>query len=113
MQPEDGEHEPLLGYIALEQSGVAVDMIGHGLLPVGYMDAKGLPWARRSPTERKHASRLATNSLGPPGPPVEKCVFRQPSAVTGSIILRTSVTTVAGNPLRSACSWMSASSSAR
>ena len=36
-----------------------------------------------------------------------------PSAVTGSIILRTSVTTEAGNPLRSACSWMSASSSAR
>ena len=35
------------------------------------------------------------------------------SAVTGSIIRRTSVTTEAGNPLRSACSWMSASSSAR
>ena len=36
-----------------------------------------------------------------------------PSAVTGSIILRTSVTMEAGNPLRSACSWISASSSAR
>ena len=43
MQPEGGEYEPLLGYIALEQSGVAVDMIGHRLLPVRYMDAKGLP----------------------------------------------------------------------
>ena len=43
MQPDDGEYEPLLGCIALEQSGVAVDMIGHGLLPVRYMDAKGLP----------------------------------------------------------------------
>ena len=39
--------------------------------------------------------------------------LHHPSAVTGSIILRTSVTMEAGNPLRSACSWISASSSAR
>ena len=38
---------------------------------------------------------------------------RHPSAVTGSIILRTSVTMLAGNPLLSACSWMSSSLSAR
>jgi len=37
----------------------------------------------------------------------------QPSAVTGSITLRTSVTFVAGKPLRSACSRISASLSAR
>ena len=43
MQSEDGEYEPLLGHIALEQSGVAVDMIGHRLLPVRYMDVKVLP----------------------------------------------------------------------
>ena len=40
MEPEDGEFEPLLGYIALEQCGAAVDLVGHRLLPVRYMDAK-------------------------------------------------------------------------
>nr|VFJ95218.1 MAG: hypothetical protein BECKH772A_GA0070896_100847 [Candidatus Kentron sp. H]VFJ95857.1 MAG: hypothetical protein BECKH772B_GA0070898_100838 [Candidatus Kentron sp. H]VFK02044.1 MAG: hypothetical protein BECKH772C_GA0070978_100805 [Candidatus Kentron sp. H] len=36
----DGQHEPLLGYIVPEQCGAAVDMIGHGLIPVKYMDLK-------------------------------------------------------------------------
>ncbi len=40
MQPENGEYEPLLGYIALEQCGAVVDMLGHRLVPVKYMDAK-------------------------------------------------------------------------
>ena len=40
MQPDNGEYEPLLGYIVLEQCGAAVDMIGHRLLPVRYMDMK-------------------------------------------------------------------------
>ena len=40
MQPENGEYEPLLGYIALEQCGAAVDMLGPRLVPVQYMDAK-------------------------------------------------------------------------
>ncbi len=43
MEPENGEYEPLLGYIILEQCGAAVDMIGHRLIPVKYMDAKALP----------------------------------------------------------------------
>lgn len=42
MEPEGGEYEPLLGYIALEQCGAAVDLVGHRLLPVRYMDARGL-----------------------------------------------------------------------
>lgn len=46
MEPEDGGFEPLLGYIALEQCGAAVDLVGHRLLPVRYMDAKGLRSAR-------------------------------------------------------------------
>lgn len=46
MEPEGGEYEPLLGYIALEQCGAAVDLLGHRLLPVRYMDAKGLRSAR-------------------------------------------------------------------
>jgi len=40
MRPESGEYEPLIGYIALEQCGAAVDMIGHRLIPVKYMDLK-------------------------------------------------------------------------
>ncbi len=40
MEPDNGEYEPLLGYIVLEQCGAAIDMIGHRLLPVKYMDAK-------------------------------------------------------------------------
>ena len=42
MQPDNGEYEPLLGYIVLEQCGAAVDMIGHRLVPVRYMDMKRL-----------------------------------------------------------------------
>ena len=37
---ENGEYEPLLGYIILEQSQVALDMLGHRLVPVKYMDCK-------------------------------------------------------------------------
>ena len=40
MIPSEGEYEPLLGSIALEQCGAAVDVLGHRLVPVGYMDAK-------------------------------------------------------------------------
>ena len=42
MAPTDGEYEPLLGYIPLEQCGAAVDLIGHRLLPVRHMDLKRL-----------------------------------------------------------------------
>ena len=42
MKPVDGEYEPLLGYIPLEQCGAAVDLLGHRLLPVGYLDLKAL-----------------------------------------------------------------------
>ncbi|NQU22196.1 MAG: hypothetical protein HQ567_13010 [Candidatus Nealsonbacteria bacterium] len=40
MSPDNGEYEPLLGYIILEQSQVAVDMLGHRLVPVKRMDLK-------------------------------------------------------------------------
>ena len=40
MAPEDGIYEPLLGYIVLEQSGAAVDMLGHRLVHVKRMDLK-------------------------------------------------------------------------
>ena len=41
MQPGDGgEYEPLLGYVILEQAQVAVDMLGHRLVPVKYIDCK-------------------------------------------------------------------------
>jgi len=37
---DDGEYEPLLGYIALEQAGAAVDMLGHRLIHVKRVDLK-------------------------------------------------------------------------
>jgi predicted aspartyl protease len=40
MKPEDGEYEPLIGYVILEQSQAAVDMLGHRLIPVKRMDLK-------------------------------------------------------------------------
>jgi len=40
MTPEDGTYEPLLGYIVLEQSQAAVDMLGHRLVHVKRMDLK-------------------------------------------------------------------------
>ena len=40
VNPEDGIYEPLIGYIVLEQSQAAVDMVGHRLLHVKRMDLK-------------------------------------------------------------------------
>jgi hypothetical protein len=40
MKPADGEYEPLIGYIVLEQSQAAVDMLGHGLVPIKHMALK-------------------------------------------------------------------------
>ena len=41
MEPgDDGDYQPLLGYVILEQAKVAVDMVGHRLVPVKYIDCK-------------------------------------------------------------------------
>lgn len=40
MHPDDGAYEPLIGYIVLEQSQVAVDMLGHRLMRAKRMDLK-------------------------------------------------------------------------
>ena len=40
MKPEDGEYEPLIGYIVLEQSQAGVDILGHRLVPIKHMDLK-------------------------------------------------------------------------
>ena len=40
MTPDNGEYEPLLGYVILEQSQVAVDMLGHRLVPMERMDLR-------------------------------------------------------------------------
>ena len=37
---EDDDYEPLLGYVILEQAQAAVDMLGHRLVPVRYIDMK-------------------------------------------------------------------------
>ena len=40
MVPDEGKYEPLLGYIPMEQSQVAVDMATERLVPVKYVDLK-------------------------------------------------------------------------
>ncbi len=40
MKPSDGEYEPLIGYIVLEQSQAGVDILGHRLVPIKHMDLK-------------------------------------------------------------------------
>ena len=40
MEPVDGVYEPLIGYIVLEQSQAAVDMLGHRLVHVKKTDLK-------------------------------------------------------------------------
>ena len=40
MEPDNGEYEPLIGYIPLEQSQAAVDMLGHRLVHVKRLDLK-------------------------------------------------------------------------
>jgi len=48
MKPEDGEYEPLIGYIVLEQSQAGVDVLGHRLVPIKHMDLKRATWAFRT-----------------------------------------------------------------
>lgn len=40
MVSDEGDHEPLIGYIPLEQSQAAVDMLGHRLVHVKRLDLK-------------------------------------------------------------------------
>jgi predicted aspartyl protease len=42
MHPENGVYEPLLGYLPLEQSQAAVDMVGHRLVHARRIDLKRL-----------------------------------------------------------------------
>ena len=40
MKPANGNFEPLIGYIVLEQSQASVDMLGHRLVPNTHIDLK-------------------------------------------------------------------------
>jgi hypothetical protein len=41
MEPgRDGEYQPLLGYVILEQAQIAVDMLGYRLVAVKYIDCQ-------------------------------------------------------------------------
>ena len=40
LQPKDGEYEPLIGYLVLEQSQAAVDILGHRLVKIKHVDLK-------------------------------------------------------------------------
>ncbi len=40
MDPTDGQYEPLIGYIPLEQAQAVVDLVGHRLVKVSRVDLK-------------------------------------------------------------------------
>jgi len=40
MDPPDGRHEPLLGYLTLEQAGLVVDVVGRRLVRLPHLDLK-------------------------------------------------------------------------
>ena len=40
MEPADGQYEPLIGYIPLEQAQAAVDLVGHRLVKISRVDLK-------------------------------------------------------------------------
>ncbi|MCY3020459.1 MAG: hypothetical protein NTW87_15675 [Planctomycetota bacterium] len=40
MRPQDGQYQPLIGYLVLEAIPAAVDMLGHRLLRVPHVDLK-------------------------------------------------------------------------
>lgn len=40
MESANGQYEPLIGYVILEQCQAAVDTLGHRLIPVKRMDLK-------------------------------------------------------------------------
>ena len=40
MEPADGQYEPLIGYIPLEQAQAAVDLLGHRLVKISRVDLK-------------------------------------------------------------------------
>jgi hypothetical protein len=42
MKPADGIYEPLVGYLVLEQSQAAVDMLGHRLIHAKHLDLKAI-----------------------------------------------------------------------
>jgi hypothetical protein len=69
MQPRDGCYEPLVGYIVLEQSQVAVDEVGHRLVPVRYLDLKRMATVGDAMRGRRSDRRVrgirATRALGP------------------------------------------------
>jgi hypothetical protein len=58
MKPANGEYEPLIGYIVLEQSLAAVDMLGHRLVPIKHMDLKLLTSIRRAQTDCHNGVRI-------------------------------------------------------
>ena len=63
---DEGEYEPLLGYVVLKQAQAAVDMLGHRLIPEMYIDMK---LTRRDCFTTQAARRRDTNSTAPADPP--------------------------------------------
>jgi hypothetical protein len=71
VNPEDGEYEPLIGYLVLEQSQAAVDILGHRLVRIKHMDLKqvhSLRLTNRLPALQTTLSRAAADKSPPNNP---------------------------------------------
>ena len=70
---DEGEYEPLLGYVILEQAQAAVDMLGHRLVPVKYIDMKSMRRAKKPRPDHGRDDMTAMPNAGrhrnatPPG----------------------------------------------
>ena len=59
MKPKDGEYEPLIGYLVLEQSQAGVDVLGHRLVNIKYADLKAAKVCSSSKALQTTSSRAA------------------------------------------------------
>jgi predicted aspartyl protease len=57
MNPGNGDYEPLIGYIVLEQSLASVDMLEHRLVPIKHLDLKNIRCVGRSKADFTTALR--------------------------------------------------------
>jgi len=66
MSPADGDYEPLIGYIVLEQSLAGVDLLGQRLIPLKHMDLKRVTKSQIGALPMSRATAAALQTTAPP-----------------------------------------------
>jgi predicted aspartyl protease len=75
MKPANGEYEPLIGYIVLEQSLAGVDVISHRLVHIKHFDLKCFTSREEAQANLTREFRLVDND--DPEGPEHRCVNRK------------------------------------